>query len=304
MELSQNIHLLGDLLGNVISGLESPSIFKVEERIRFLAKARRNGDVSAAKELQQEVSSLETEEARVVAASFAAYFDLINLAEENHRVTLLRQHEDEKYPEPMSESIGDAFAILKKRGVGVEQISDLLENLSIELVLTAHPTEARRRTILSKMERVALFLQRLNQNALSLREKDALINSLRGEISALWLTDRTRSDILTATDEARTGLYFIETFFWDVIPDIYNALEKAVERYYPGLKIPRDWLRLASWIGGDRDGNPYVTSEVTAETLRLHRGLAVENHRRAFQELARHLSASSKRVPPPPSLME
>ena len=304
MELSQNIHLLGDLLGNVISELESPSIFRVEERIRFLAKARRNGDLSAAKELQQEVSSLKTEEARVVAASFAAYFDLVNLAEENQRVKLLHQHEDEKYPEPISESIGDAFAILKERGVGVEQISDLLENLSIELVLTAHPTEARRRTILSKMERIARLLQQLNQNPLPLHERDAVINSLRGEISALWLTDRARADKLTATDEVRTGLYFVDAFFWNVIPAIYHELEKAVERYYPGLQIPRAWLRLASWIGGDRDGNPYVTSEATAETLRLHRGLAVENHRRDIQELGRYLSVSSNRIPPPPSLME
>lgn len=304
MELSQNIHLLGDLLGEAISKLEAPSIFEIEERIRLLAKARRNGEVSAAKDLQRQVSSLQTEEARAAAASFTAYFDLVNLAEENHRVKLLRQREDEKYPEPIGESIGDAFAVLKENGVGHEQISVLLENLSIELALTAHPTETRRRTILSKMERVARLLQSLNQDSFSLREREAAINSLRGEISALWLTDRTRADKLTATDEVRTGLYFIDAFFWNVIPAIYNELEKAVERYYPGLKISDAWLRLASWIGGDRDGNPYVTSEVTAETLRLHRGLAVENHRRTLKELGRHLSISSKRIPPPPALLE
>jgi phosphoenolpyruvate carboxylase len=304
MELSQNIHLLGDLLGKVISELEAPSIFELEERIRLLAKARRSGDGSAAKELPLEVSSLKTEEARAAAAAFAAYFDLVNLAEEDQRVTLQRQHEDEKYPEPISESICDAFAILKKRGAGYKQISDLLENLSIELVLTAHPTEARRRTILSKMQRVANLLQRLSQNPLSLRERDEIVNSLRGEISALWLTDRTRADKLSVTDEVRTGLYFIDAFFWNVIPAVYDELEKAIERYYPGMQVPRAWLSLASWIGGDRDGNPYVTAEVTAETLRLHRGLAVENHRRAFQELGRHLSVSSKRVPPPPALLE
>lgn len=303
MELSQNIHLLGDLLGKVISELESPAIFEMEEHIRLLAKARRSGDVSAAQKLQQEVSSLKTGEARAVSASFAAYFNLANLAEENQRVKLLRQIEDEKYPEPINESIGAAFAILKERGVGHEQISALLENLSIELVLTAHPTEARRRTILSKMGRIAQLLQRLDQNSLSLRERDAVINSLRGEISSLWYTDRARADKLTVTDEARTGLYFVDAFFWNIIPAIYNELENAVEKYYPGLQTPRAWLRLASWIGGDRDGNPYVTSEVTAETLRLHRGLAVENHRRDFQELGRHLSVSSNRVPPPPDLL-
>ncbi len=303
MELSQNIHLLGNLLGEVISKLESPSIFDIEERIRLLAKAQRNGDTSAAQELQREVSSLSVEEARVVAASFAAYFDLVNLAEENQRVQLLSQREDEKYPQPINESIGDAFAILKERGIKREKVAALLENLTIELVLTAHPTEARRRTILSKMEQMALLLQRLNQTSLSLREKDEVLDSLRAEISALWLTDRTRADKLTATDEARTGLYFIDSFFWNVIPAVWHEFEKVVEHYYPGLQPAHSWLSLASWIGGDRDGNPFVTADVTAETLRLHRGLAVENHRRTFQELGRHLSVSSHRVPPPAELL-
>jgi phosphoenolpyruvate carboxylase len=137
MELSQNIHLLGDLLGKVISELESPRIFETEERIRALAKARRSGDAIAADHLHAEVSALQNEDARVVAASFASYFDLVNLAEENQRVQLLRQREDASYPEPVLESIGEAFAVLKARGFTREQMSALLEELSIELVLTA-----------------------------------------------------------------------------------------------------------------------------------------------------------------------
>src|SRR5688572_29162900 len=302
MELSQTIHLLGDLLGEVISELESPAIFKIEEKIRALAKARRAGD--SAKGLQQEVSSLKTDEARAVAASFATYFDLVNLAEENQRVHLLRQREDERHPQPINESIGEAIATLKSRGVTQKQMSALLENLSIELVLTAHPTEARRRTVLSKMERIAHLLKLLSRDSLSLREREESIGSLRAEISALWLTDRSRADKLTVTDEVRTGLYFVDSFFWNTIPTLYEDLEKALEQNYPGMRVPHAWLKLASWIGGDRDGNPNVTFEITAETLRLHRGLAVENHRRSFQELARHLSISSYRIPPPPELVQ
>jgi phosphoenolpyruvate carboxylase len=108
MDLSQTIHLLGDLLGRVISELESPAIFDIEERIRGLAKARRGGEANAASGLQAEVSTLHNEQARVVAAAFAAYFDLVNLAEEEARVQLLRQREDESYPEPVRESIGEA----------------------------------------------------------------------------------------------------------------------------------------------------------------------------------------------------
>ena len=151
MEISQIIHLLGNLLGQVISELESPHIFEIEERIRALAKARRNGDQTSETSLRQEVASLETGEARAVAAAFAAYFDLVNRAEENQRVLILRRYEDETFPEPIRESIGEAVATLKELGITRGQMEDLLQNLSIELVLTAHPTEARRRTVLSKM---------------------------------------------------------------------------------------------------------------------------------------------------------
>jgi phosphoenolpyruvate carboxylase len=302
MDLSQTIHLLGDLLGQVLSELESPAIFDTEERIRAEAKARRSGNHKAARQLQKEVSALQSDEARAVAASFATYFDLVNLAEENHRVRLLRQEIDEKYPEPVSESIGDAVATLKARGVKPAQVSALLENLSIEMVLTAHPTEARRRTVLSKLHRISTLLEQVSQGKPSQRERDEIQVALHTEISTLWLTERARTVTPAVADEVRTGLYFVNEVFWNALPVIYDDLEKALQRHYPGLSVGHTWLGLASWIGGDRDGNPNVTSEVTAETLHLHRGLAVENHRRTLQELSRRLSVSSLRFPPPSEL--
>jgi phosphoenolpyruvate carboxylase len=304
MDLSQNIHLLGDLLGKVISELESPRIFEIEERVRALAKARRGGDLGAANRLHSEVAALHHADARVIAAAFAAYFDLVNLAEENQRVQALREREDEAYPEPIRESIGEALATLKARGVTPEQMSALLNELSIELVLTAHPTEARRRTVLSKTERITHLIHVLNQDSISQRERDEAVNALHAEITALWLTDRARADKLTVTDEVKTGLYYIDAYLWNIIPRLHDDLERAVTKYYPGLSVPRRWLKFASWIGGNRDGNPFVTSDVTAETLRLHRGQAVENHRRTFQELGRRLSVSSNRIPPPPALTD
>ncbi len=137
---------------------------------------------------------------------------------------LLRQREDEHYPQPINESIGEAIAALKAQGITREQVSELLENLSIELVLTAHPTEARRRTVLSKMERLADLLKLLSRDSLSQREREDAVNALRAEISALWLTDRARADKLTVTDEVRTGLYFVDSFFWNTIPIIYRDL--------------------------------------------------------------------------------
>ena len=302
MDLSQTIHLLGDLLGEVLSELESPTIFDTEERIRADAKAFRSGDSRAARRLQKAVSALRLEEARPVAAAFATYFDLVNLAEENHRVRLIRQGIDEKYPEPVSESIGEAIATLKARGVTTEQMAALLDKLSIELVMTAHPTEARRRTVLSKLQRISSLLRTISLEKPSRRERDEILISLHTEISMLWLTERARTAMPTAADEVRTGLYFVDEVFWNTLPAIYHDLDTALQKHYPGLASKPRWLKLASWIGGDRDGNPNVTVEVTAETLHLHRGLAIENHRRTLQELSRRLSLSSRRFPTPPDL--
>ncbi len=302
MELSPSIHMLGDLLGQVISELESPAIFEVEERIRAEAKARRAGEGQAEARLQAALQTLTPPQLRAIAAAFATYFDLVNLVEETFRVHILRQQAAELYPAPIHDSIEEAILTLKESGVTHEQMAALLENLSIELVLTAHPTEARRRTVLSKLQRIAALLEKYNRNDLLPREKEALQAAMHAEISALWLTDRDRTAKMAVTDEVRTGLYFVESVFWESIPRIYADLDLALNRHYPGLRAGRAWLKLGSWMGGDRDGNPNVTREVTAETLRLHRGLAIETHRRALQEVGRGLSLSSNRLPPPAEL--
>src|SRR5574341_686703 len=287
MDLSSTIHLLGELLGEAISEQESRALFETEERIRALAKARRSSvgpavellaqrpapSQRAAEQLTSEVQALDTDTARGVAAAFTLYFDLVNLAEETNRVRSLRQ-----------------------RGAP-------LRDLHLALVLTAPPTEAKRRTILSTVERITRSVHALmNDSDLLPRERAAHLAILRAEITALWLTDRARTARPAVTDEVRTILYFVESVFWEAFPRLCADLEAALAEHYPGLPAPSGWLTLASWVGGDRDGNPNVTAPVTAETLRLHRGLAVERHRRSLQELARRLSVSAHRVPPPPGL--
>ena len=158
MDLSAAIHLLGDILGEVISELESPQIFAAEERIRAAAKERRSGNAEAEKQLEADVAALDVNAARAVSAAFTAYFDLVNLAEEYQRVQQLREREGMVSPNPLNESVGDAIAFLKNEGVTDEQMQALLDQLFIELVLTAHPTEARRRTVTSKVQRVAHLL--------------------------------------------------------------------------------------------------------------------------------------------------
>ena len=307
MELSESIHLLGDLLGQVIIAQESPEAFELEERIRQHAKARRAGDHSAGENLAGAIAGLAADQARAMAAAFCTYFDLVNLAEERHRVDVLSQQAQAKYPAPVRDSIADAIFQFQQRGLTGEQVASLLGNLEIELVLTAHPTEAKRRTILSKLGRIADLLLALEQPNLLPRQDQEYRQVLLAEITALWLTERSRTSRPSVTDEVRTGLYFVDRVFWEVLPRIYADLEYALGEYYPGLDAQallgeRPWMRLASWVGGDRDGNPNVTTQVTAETLRLHRGLAVEKHRAALQDLARRLSLNARRIPPPGAL--
>jgi len=302
MELSAAIHLLGDILGEVISELESPALFATEERIRAAAKDRRGGKLEAAKQLEAEVEALDVDAARAVSAAFTTYFDLVNLAEEHQRVQQLRERESMLSPEPVNESVGDAIASFKKEGVTSEQLQALLDQLSIELVLTAHPTEARRRTVVAKVQRVARLLGQVSSERLTPREREKTRASIHAEIASLWLTDRHRTTKPAVTDEVRTGLYFVDNVFWDALPLLYEDLKYALSTYYPEVDPPATWLRLASWMGGDRDGNPNVTHVLTAETLRLHRGLAVEKFRSTLHELSRRLSMSEQRLPPPPDL--
>ena len=300
IDISRIIHLLGDILGEVISELESPELFAIEERIRNASKDRRVGDAKAAKQLEAEVEALDVDQARGVSAAFTTYFELVNLAEENYRVEQLRKRILSR--KPPGESILDAIAHLKNDGVTSEQMQTLLDDLSIELVLTAHPTEARRRTVLSKLQRLTRLLDAISRKPISKHQKAEIRESIHAEVAALWLTDAHRTERPEVEDEVRTGLQFVETVFWDTLPVIYDDLHDALASYYPEVVPPSNWLHLASWMGGDRDGNPNVDHKVTAETLRLHRGLAVETHRDSLQNLARRLSISSRRLPPQPEL--
>jgi phosphoenolpyruvate carboxylase len=183
--------------------------------------------------LAAEIAALDPAEARVVASAFSLYFDLVNGAEEYHRVKALRQQEQENYPKPVKESVGEAVARLKDAGVTPQQMAALLETLDIELVLTAHPTEARRRTILSKLDRIAILLREYGAPDRLPHEQQASLAALHAEVTAFWLTERARTARPTVTDEVRTNLYFIDRVFWEVLPRLYADLETALEEHYP-----------------------------------------------------------------------
>jgi phosphoenolpyruvate carboxylase len=294
--LSRDIHLLGDMLGETLRALEGDALFASEERVRALAKARRGGDKNATRELTAQIAQQAAATLELIALAFTAYFDLVNLAEEQHRVRVLRGRERAQPHHAREESIARAFQEFRAQNLSAKRVAELVERLHVELVFTAHPTEAKRRTILSKLERMATYLYELDRADLVPQERAAYENKLRAEIHALWLTDRSRSTRPEVTDEVKTGLFFVESTLWDIVPRLYDDLRTALADAYPEIEMPARFISFGSWIGGDRDGNPFVTAAVTAEALRLNRGLAVENYRAAVRALERDLTLSDHRV--------
>ena len=297
--LRTEIRELGAALGRVITQLEGPAALATVLNLRALAKASRQGDVDAPVRLAAAVRGLTTDQALQQAMAFTVYFELVNLAEENFRVELIRRRRSARRnaadggpdAEPVRESIEAALVELKHRGVTAAELQERLDRLSIELVFTAHPTESKRRTLLVKLRRLATLL-RERTNPVG-PETDA--RCIEREIVSLWLTDRSRVARPEVTDEAKTGLWYFDTTLYETLPRLQSDLVTALAQHYPGVKAPARWLTFGSWIGGDRDGNPNVTAKVTADVLLLHRRLAIEKLRLGSRDLARSLTVSDRR---------
>ncbi len=296
--LSEQIHLLGDLLGQTIVEQDGPALFDLVETVRALAKAHRGGDAAAGERLLERVLALPLADARGVVKAFASYFQLVNLAEEQERVRVLHRREQEAHDSgsPMAETMRSALIELRDQGVQSEELQGLLGRLLVMPVFTAHPTEAKRRTLLTKLGRVAETLHAFDFHSPTPDEARAAVLSLREEIVSLWQTDDTRTYRPSVLDEVRNGLYYFESTLFDLAPEIERRLGDALADAYPGVSfaVP-PFLRFGSWIGGDRDGNPYVTPAVTEETLREHQALALRLYRRGLERLHGHLSTAARR---------
>ncbi|MDF3059032.1 MAG: phosphoenolpyruvate carboxylase [Rariglobus sp.] len=308
-QLRTEIRTLGAALGRVITRLEGPETLVTVERLRTLAKASRAGDSAAAPALGKAIAALTPTEAFNQAMAFTLYFELVNLAEENFRILLLRRRRaarfaaDAKSPDarPIRESIEAAVVELKQRGVDSEAMQALVDRMNIELVFTAHPTESKRRTLLAKHQRLAEMLRLRHQPVPS----DLTLSDpacIEREIASLWLTDRSRVARPEVADEAKTGLWYFDTTLYETLPRLQGDLERALRQHYPDVKPPERWLTFGSWIGGDRDGNPNVTAQVTADILALHRRLALEKLHAALRTLSRTITVSDRRESISPAL--
>lgn len=297
--LSDDIYLLAGVLGDVIQSLAGQEAFDLEEEARALAKQLRRGDEAAGVHLEELVHGADTDELRILIRAFTNYFQLINLAEDNERIRRVRQREHREPVQPRRGSIREAVMVMAERGISAEIVQGLLNEAQVRLVLTAHPTEARRRTVIDKLARIFAMIRDLDERSALPHEVNRARMRLSSTIATLWSSNELRSTKPTVLDEVRAVLVYFGSTLSMVVPEIYRDLEEALSEAYPDtqMTIP-PFLSFGSWIGGDRDGNPFVTSKVTVEAIGIMRAASLGLLEGRLTELSGRLSISDLMVHP------
>ncbi len=289
--LRDDVRTLGDLLGQTLREEEGDDLFRLVEDVRALSKEARRGDPAKAEELRSKLAGLETSRMLPLARAFGHFLALATIAEQHDRVRQRRQRLLREPGRPTLGAFEDTFQRLRAQGVSKEAIFACLRGLRVDLVLTAHPTQAARRSILAKQRRIAGILAARDLPDQLPAERRAHHESLRREIASWWRTDDLRRRKPTPVDEARGGHALIEQVLWEAAPrflrDLDDALDRTVGQRLPPEVVP---LTFGSWMGGDRDGNPFVTPEVTREAILRARVLAADLHARDVGALRDELS--------------
>jgi len=282
--LRRDVRLLGDVLGRVLVEQEGLELFDAEERIRLLSRRAREGEPR--EELGEAVRGLELKQQASVVRAFALYFQLVNIAEQHHRLRRRREYDlEQRVPR---ESLRDAFDRLRGRPA---------PPLSLELVLTAHPTEVTRRTILGAHLRISHLLGELDDPLAAPTRAEAVAGALMGEVTLLWQTDEVRTVRPRVVDEIRHGLWFFEQSLLAEAP----RLLAEYRSFFPGAPAP---LRFGTWIGGDLDGNPAAGPDTIIEASERSHLLALGSHRNEVRALAASLGIASSLTPVSDELLE
>jgi phosphoenolpyruvate carboxylase len=291
--LRANVRLLGDVLGGVLVEQEGRQLLALEEEIRSLARGGRDGDREASARLATRIGRLSVPEQGIVLRAFALFFQLVNIAEQYHRVRRLREYEHEgRTPR---ESIGEALEHLDRAGVRFEQIAAALARLDVSLVFTAHPTEVTRRTVLAKHVRIAELLAELDDPLLPPRGRERVESALAEEVTILWQTDEVRARRPGVGDEVRQGLWFVEQTIWGTAAEVALELRQIAP-------VSRSPLTFGSWIGGDADGNPATTGDTVVAALAAARTLARRLYAAELGDLAGSWGMSTRLVDAPAQL--
>ncbi len=304
--LRNDIRRLGDLLGATLKRLGGKNLFETEERVRALCKQLRASEAPAVeRQLKRLLHGLSLDDAIGVIRAFSVYFQLANIAEQHHRIRRKRYYELHTPEQPQRGSLADTLRELARQRVRPQDLQAVLDRLEIVPVMTAHPTEAARRTLLEKHRRLADLLAALDQEHLAARQRRELHTQLAAEVEAVWQTDEVRHTQPTVLDEVNNTLYYFDATLFETVPSLLEELERGLAQHFPGVTLATERvpLRFGSWVGGDRDGNPNVTPETTWETLLLQQRLALRKYLASVAALSRRLSESSRFTTAAPALL-
>lgn len=288
--LRDDVRLLGELLGEVLQTREGPDIYPLVEEVRALAKRGRAGSDEDFARLTARLAAMPIDSALPVARAFAHFLSLANIAEQHHRIRRRRAYRRVS-SRPQPGSCEQSFSALLDSGIPQQTLWQAVCDLRIELVLTAHPTEVVRRSLAMKHDRIAALLDERDLALAAGEDPDEVITSLRREILSVWETDEVRHTRPTPVEEARAGLLIVEQTLWDAIPRYTRVVDRGLrERTGRGLPLDVAPIRFGSWMGGDRDGNPFVTAVVTRQVVLLARWMAAGLYFREIDRLAAELS--------------
>ncbi|ENW97940.1 phosphoenolpyruvate carboxylase [Acinetobacter sp. NIPH 298] len=291
--LREDVRLLGNLLGETLKQHAGQELFNQVEQIRTLAKDARDGQIKAEKQLEQLFLNLKDEEILPLTRAFSHFLNFANIAEQYHVVRSRRQAEfDEHAPNP--NPLSHLFKKFNAKKISPQQLFQQICDLKIELVLTAHPTEISRRTLIQKYDDITDCLSQLDQQKLTPRERQHSVATLKQLVSSAWQTDEIRQHRPTPVDEAKWGFATIEQSLWNAVPKFVRELNELTQQHCEqSLPMTIAPIRFASWMGGDRDGNPNVTHHVTQEVLWLSRWQAADLYLRDIENLRWELSIQS-----------
>ncbi|MCO5217637.1 MAG: phosphoenolpyruvate carboxylase [Thermomicrobiales bacterium] len=296
---SDDLYLLVGILGDVIQETAGDEAFELEEAVRAGAKDLRRGVGGAGETLDTLIAGADTDELRMLIRAFTSYFQLNNIVEDSERIRRMRRREASDPTEARRGSIREAIEALARRGITAEQMQAMLNQADVRFVLTAHPTEARRRTIIDKLSRIFRALRELDERRALPREVDRARLYLSSAIAGIWTSNELRITQPTVQDELRATLVYFASSLAPVLIEIYRDIEEGLAAVYPNADVTvPPFVRFGSWIGGDRDGNPFVTPDVTVEALEIMRGSAIDLLYDRLRWLAGRLSVHDHMVQP------
>lgn len=297
--LRQDVGLLGRLLGEVLRERGGSQLFNAVESARHAARERRRGNSAAAEQLRQILTGLEPAFASEVVRAFSTYFELVNMAERVHRIRRRRAYlRADAWPQPGS--LNAVVGQLVQRGASAADVGRVLGDMVISPVFTAHPTEATRRTLLVKEQRMARALvERIDPGRLLPREEELELAKIKNEINLAWQTEEHAHARPTVADEVEHVVFYLSEVIYRIVPAFFDELDIALETHFgrkTARELPRPKLRFGSWVGGDMDGNPNVGAHTIRASLRRHRELALARYRAEMRNLLDHLSQSARRA--------